>query len=74
MESRMFYHLKAVWAMKKKVLQFYKEGRPQKEKIIYSKYYKNSEEKLGLEQEELCQIHTKRLRPGREARGPSRAG
>lgn len=56
------------------MVQFCKEGKLQKKEIIYFKDSKISGKKLGLEQEELCQIHTKRFRPGREARGPSRAG
>lgn len=55
------------------MVQFCKEGKLQKKETNYSKDSKISGKKPGLEQE-LCQIHTKRLRPGREARGPSRAG
>lgn len=51
-----------------------KKGKPQKEETTYSTT-KSQKKRQGLQQEkELHQIHTKRLRPGREARGPSRAG
>lgn len=51
-----------------------KRKAPEKKSSPTLSIIKASEKKLLEKAAELCQIHTKRLLPGREARGPSRAG